>query len=78
MSINPLYLTHALNALLMIALPVALGIFLTRRFHLGWRLFFIGAATFILSQVGHIPFNLLVGSLYQRGVFPIPPPPGKL
>lgn len=77
MSLNPLYLTHALNALLMIALPVALGIFLTRRFHLGWRLFFIGAATFILSQVGHIPFNLLVGSLYQRGVFPVPPPPWK-
>lgn len=46
-----------LNPLLMIALPVALGIFLARRLKVGWRLFGVGAATFIASQVFHIPFN---------------------
>jgi uncharacterized membrane protein YhfC len=46
-----------LNGLLMVAVPLVLGVVLTRRFQAGWRLFFIGAATFIASQVGHIPFN---------------------
>jgi uncharacterized membrane protein YhfC len=45
-----------LNALLMFAMPLGLAIYLTRTWKLGWRLWFIGAATFILSQVGHIPF----------------------
>lgn len=44
----------------MIALAIGLGIFITRKFELGWKLFWIGGAVFILSQVFHIPFNLLV------------------
>jgi uncharacterized membrane protein YhfC len=48
------------NALLMIALPLALGVYIARRQRMGWRLFFVGAATFIGSQVLHIPFNLWV------------------
>jgi uncharacterized membrane protein YhfC len=55
-----------LNGLLPIAMPVGLAIFLTRRFHLGWRLWWIGAGTFVLSQVGHIPFNWAVGLLLNR------------
>jgi uncharacterized membrane protein YhfC len=54
---NILVLTYGLNALLMIAMPVGLAVFLTRRWKLGWSIWWIGAATFILSQVGHIPFN---------------------
>ena len=57
---NILYLTYPLNGLLMIAMPIGLAIYLTRRFHLGWRLWWIGGSTFILSQVLHIPFNLLL------------------
>jgi uncharacterized membrane protein YhfC len=57
-----------------IALPIGLGIFLTRRLRLGWRLFWIGGAVFVFSQIGHIPFNALVGLLFQRGVLPVPPP----
>ena len=68
-----LTITHLLNGLLMIVLPAALGIFLTRRFHLGWRIWWIGAATFVLSQVGHIPFNYVLTLLFQRGVLPTPP-----
>ena len=65
-----LYLTHLLNGLLMIAMPVVLGILLTRKFHLGWRLWWIGAATFVLSQVVHIPFNLLILNPFLREKFP--------
>jgi uncharacterized membrane protein YhfC len=70
---NILYITYPLSGLLMVAMPVALGIYLTRRFNLGWRLWWIGAATFILSQVGHIPFNIGLTSLFNQGVLPTPP-----
>jgi uncharacterized membrane protein YhfC len=50
-------ITNFLNWFLMIALPILLGIFLTIKFHLGWRIWLIGASTFILSQVFHLPFN---------------------
>jgi uncharacterized membrane protein YhfC len=59
-------LVHFLNGFLMIAMPVGLGIYLTRRWQLGWRLWMIGAGTFVLSQVGHIPFNYLMGSILNR------------
>ena len=54
---NILLFSYPLNGLLMITLPIALGIYLTRRFQLGWRLWWIGGATFVISQVGHLPFN---------------------
>ncbi len=66
-------LTHLLNGLLMIAIPVGLGIYLTRRFRLGWRIWLIGVATFILSQVGHIPFNRGLTLLFQNHILPSPP-----
>jgi uncharacterized membrane protein YhfC len=66
------FIIRLLNGLLMVGLPVALGFFLTRRFHLGWRLWWIGAAGFVLSQVGHIPFNWVVTLLFQRGILPAP------
>jgi len=66
-AMNILYITHLLNGLLMIALPIGLGIYLTRKFRLGWRLWWIGAATFVLSQVAHIPFNSLVLNPFLQG-----------
>ena len=58
---------RGLNALLMVAMPLALGVFLSRRLRLGWGLFAIGATTFIASQIAHIPFNQFVLSpLMQR------------
>lgn len=68
-----LYLTHSLNFILMIGLPIALGVFLARRFRLGWTLWAIGAATFILSQVVHIPLNLGLTALYANQILPPPP-----
>jgi uncharacterized membrane protein YhfC len=55
-----LSITHFLNGLLMIALPIVLGIYLTEKFHLGWKIWLIGACIFILSQIFHIPFNIYV------------------
>ena len=70
---NPLFYTYLLNGLVMVGLPLALGFYLDRRYHLGWRLWAIGAAGFILSQVGHIPFNSLLTWLFQKGILPAPP-----
>jgi uncharacterized membrane protein YhfC len=61
-----LLLAHFLNGLLMIAMPVGLAIFLTARWKLGARLWLIGAGTFILSQIGHIPFNGLMTQILNR------------
>lgn len=51
---------RGLNAGLMIALGLALGAWLARRRKQPWGLYGIGAATFVVSQIGHIPFNGLV------------------
>ena len=67
-----LILTYPINFLLMIAIPVMFGFYLTRKFKLDWRLWWIGAATFVLSQLGHIPFNILLTKLFQEGILPSP------
>lgn len=53
-------LVRALNALLMMALPLVLAVILIRRLRAEWRFFFIGAGVFVFSQVLHLPFNFLV------------------
>ncbi len=50
----------AINYGLMILVPIALAVFIWRRTGAPWRFFLMGAVTFILSQVLHIPFNALV------------------
>ncbi|MGD9091726.1 MAG: YhfC family glutamic-type intramembrane protease [Anaerolineales bacterium] len=75
---NILFFTYPLNGLLMIALPIALGIYLTRRFQIGWRLWWIGGATFVISQIGHLPFNSLVTYIFQAGILPVPAESWKL
>lgn len=46
-----------LNGLLMLALPVVLGLWLAGRGKARWSTFAAGAATFVLSQFAHLPFN---------------------
>jgi uncharacterized membrane protein YhfC len=41
----------------MIALPLALGVFLVRRYRVTWQVFVAGAVTFVASQLLHLPFN---------------------
>ena len=70
---NILSVTYFLNGFLMIALPIGLTIYLTRRFKQGWRLFWIGALIFLFSQVLHIPFNALVTPFFnQYGFISLP------
>jgi hypothetical protein len=58
---------RALNALLMIVLPLALGACLARRYRVPWSPFGWGAVTFIGAQLVHLPLlRLLTQSL--RGV----------
>ena len=57
---------RSLNALLMIAMPLALGVFLYRKQGTGWRLFGVGAVTFIASQLLHLPFNIWVLNPFIR------------
>lgn len=52
-----LYVTYPLSALLIFSLVIGLGLFITRKFGLGWRLYWIGGLIFVVSQVFHIPFN---------------------
>lgn len=76
---NPILLiTYPLNGLLMIGIPIALAIYLTRRFKYSWRLVATGAATFVISQIGHIPFNNLLSNLFEGGILPTPPQPLQL
>jgi len=63
------YLTYFINGFMMIAMPIGLTIYLTRKYKQGWRLFWIGAATFIFSQVLHIPFNTLVNPIFNQFKF---------
>ena len=59
-----------LNALLMIAFGLGLGLILAHKLGLSWGIFGIGALTFILSQVLHIPFNTWVLNPFLARVFP--------
>ena len=68
-----LIFTYPLAILLVLVLIIGLGVYLTRKFKLGWRLFWIGGALFILSQVLHIPFNIAIDRLFDRGILPLPP-----
>jgi len=54
------YFLLFLNFALMLVIPIGVAMFIHRRTGATWRLFFIGAVTFVLSQVFHIPFNWLV------------------
>lgn len=54
------YLLLSLNYALMLAIPIFVAAVIRQKTGASWRLFLIGGATFILSQVAHIPFNWIV------------------
>jgi uncharacterized membrane protein YhfC len=60
-----IYLLLTVNGLVMLLAPLAVAWLLRRHRTVGWSLWGMGAATFVLSQVGHIPFNSLVARLWQ-------------
>jgi len=59
-----------LNAGLMIGIPIVAAILIYKRGKSGFRPIWIGAVVFILSQVGHIPFNqfLMLPGLKALGI----------
>lgn len=58
---------RALTVLWMILLPVVVGLWLARRWKTGLGLWGVGAATFVASQVLHLPFNeWVLGPMIQR------------
>lgn len=65
---------RVVNFVLMIGIPVFLAMKIYRRGKAGFRPIWIGAAAFVLSQVGHIPFNqfLMFPLLEKIGISPIP------
>jgi len=48
---------------LMIVFPLVLGWWIHRRYRVGWGVFLAGAATFVASQVVHLPLNWALGLL---------------
>jgi len=68
-----LIFTYPFGILAVLALVIGLGVFLTRKYNLGWRLYWIGGALFIVSQILHIPFNIFLDRMFDRGLLPLPP-----
>lgn len=56
-----------LNYALMILFPIIVAIFIWRKTRASWRFFFIGAVTFVASQILHIPFNF---AIQRSGLLP--------
>ena len=68
-----LYVTYAVNFVLMIGLPVTLWLFLWRRWGsagFAWRLIVAGALTFIASQLVRLPLLAGLTALFQTGALP--------
>lgn len=61
-----LIITYALNGLLMIGFPIFLALHFGKRWKISGRIWWIGTATFIFSQIVHIPINLGIENLLQR------------
>ena len=64
---------YLFNATGMILLPIVLAFFLTRKFHLSWKLILAGALTFIASQVLHIPLLYGLTALFKIPGAPVIP-----
>ena len=45
---------------IMLAIPLVAAITFNKRTKTPWKIFFLGALAFIVSQIGHIPFNIFV------------------
>ena len=66
-----LQLAYFANPILIIVMAIALGFFLIRRFKLGWRLFFVGGATYLGAQIASILLMGFIQSAIQSAVPPV-------
>ncbi|MGC9522756.1 MAG: YhfC family intramembrane metalloprotease [Anaerolineae bacterium] len=67
----PLLILFILEVLLMIAIPIVAVLWLGKRWSLPLRLALIGAATFVGSQVLHLPANSFLASALQLEAQPL-------
>jgi len=68
-------LAYSISVLLMLVTPVILAVLLRRRFSVPWFLFLVGSATFIGSQIVHLPLNEWLADV---GLLPSPDSAGEL
>jgi uncharacterized membrane protein YhfC len=74
MTINyALLATYLVSLILMIGLPIALAVFVTRRFKVSWWVVLAGVITFVASQALKIPASYGLNALFQNGTIPTPP-----
>ncbi len=62
-NVGLLLTTFVVQLPVMLGLPFLLGWYIRKRWRVSWGVFGIGALTFILSQVVHIPLNAALGLL---------------
>lgn len=74
MTINVgLLIAYIVSLILMIGLPIALAVFVTRRFKVSWWVILAGFITFVVSQALRIPASSGLNALFANGTIPTPP-----
>jgi uncharacterized membrane protein YhfC len=68
-----LYASIVFQVLFMMVAPIVFGRVLIRRGFGGWKLFLTGAATFVASQIVHIPLLVGMTAMAKQPWFPHPP-----
>lgn len=56
-----LLITFVIEIIIMLGLPIALWVYLTKKHNIEWGLLLAGAIAFISSQIVHIPLNYALG-----------------
>ena len=67
-----LLISYIVSLLVMIGLPVALVIFVVRRFKVSWWVILTGVVTYFVSQAIHYPVLSKTIALLQDGTLPVP------
>jgi uncharacterized membrane protein YhfC len=57
-----LRLAYTINPIMIFILAIGLGIYLTRKYNVGWRLYFIGGATYLCVQLASVVLLGLINS----------------
>lgn len=67
-----LFISYSVTILLMIGLPIALTVFVVRRFKISWWVILTGVVTYLVSQVIHYPVLQMISKLFNDGTLPVP------
>ena len=54
------------NAIVMVVFPIMVSAYLINKYKTNWKMWGIGGLIFIISQVGHIPFNSIASKLLNN------------